>query len=439
MSDLLCSVVVPSYNRRDTLEMVLAGLAGQSLSPSSYEVVVVLDGSTDDSAQMLSAWEQHGKIANLRWHRQANSGVATARNTGAGMARGPVIVFLDDDVVPAPDVLERHVSWHAAAERIAVLGDCDIVIEDPRSFYQTYVWAWWEDHYHQRALPGHLANYRDFTTGHVSLRRDEFLKLGGFDTAFKGYNTEDYELGYRLLKAGVRFAADRGLKARHYHRTPVAGNILRGSRNEGRGDVRLGERHPELRHSLRLMHVADGNYGRLTRLAMDDAAEGRLWAATRLRLLPLYGRLQMRQRWLNLFYHLRNYAYWCGVRDALGGWEALRAYQKDAPPAPEVILDISNGLPETLPRQWVDAQSPLSVTYRGRHVGMLQAKAASNKPQHEHMAQEVLNKLGWPLVKTFAEATVQESMGQSHPAPSHESASRHLSASCKTFQAANHR
>ncbi len=398
---ILCSVIVPSYNRRDTLEMVLDGLAQQTLSQKAYEVVVVLDGSTDDSPQMLAEWQRSGRIANMRWHRQQNSGVATARNTGVGLSTGQFVLFLDDDIVPAPDLLERHTAHHAAG------GDCTMVIDNPRSLYQNYIWMWWEDHYHKRALPGHVSTYRDFTSGNVSLRRDEFLQAGGFDTGFKGYNTEDYELGYRLLKAGVRFVPDRQLRAKHYHRTPIGGNIMRGSRNEGRGDVHFGTKHPELRRNMRLMHVSEDEWGRLTRLAMDAPSRGDAMLQSRLRLLNIYERLNLRGRWMKLFFQLRHYAYWRGVDDALGGWDALRAFQDSAPQIPDVVLDISDGLPPTPPPSWNDVQNRLTVTYRGQRVGRLQLSDGVERPMHDYMAQALMWQMGVRLLSVMAKPAMR--------------------------------
>ncbi len=400
--ELVCSVVIPSYNRRATLELVLEGLGHQTLPQDQFEVIVVLDGATDDSSLMLGAWQSEGRIRHLRWHLQPNSGQATARNTGVQLAAADVVVFLDDDVVPEPDLLATHLRHHAAGTPIAVLGDCLVVRERRESLYHLGVWAWWEDMYHRRALPGRQPGLRDFCAGNVSLRREDFLRVGGFDPDFRGYGGEDYELGYRLLRAGIQFIAERRARARHYHRTTVAG-VLRATRQEGRGDVVLGRKHTELRSGLRLMKIPGGRYGLLVRMALwlpflaDPMVAFLVW------LLPVFERLQMRRKWNVLFGHARGYAYWRGVRDALESWEALRSYQAEATPIPTFHIDISCGLPHVLPELWVEGPSNIIVWCRGEQIGTLHIENSIEEPVRRYIADQLIAQLGPKIEIMLAE------------------------------------
>jgi len=403
MSALGCSVVIPSYNRRATLEMVLRGLERQTTPCESFEVIVVLDGSRDDSAAMLTAWHASGRLPNLRWHLQPNSGQAAARNMGVHLAQAPVVLFLDDDVVPEPDLLEVHLRWHERNEPLAVLGDYRVVREQQDSLYHLGVWAWWEDKFYQRALPGRQPGYRDFVTGNVSLRREDFLRVGGFDTAFRGYGGEDYELGYRLLCAGVRLVADREAQALHYHRTTVAG-VLRTTRQEAHGDVLLGRKHPELRAGLRVAWLPTGGYGLLARLACHAPALGDRIMVMLRHLLPLYERTKMRRRWVELLGHLRGYAYWRGARDVLGSWEGLLAYQASALPVPWQTLDITDGLPEKLPPFWVEGPSVADVTYQGQTLGELYLPYAIESSLRPYLARQISDHLGQRLWITLSQA-----------------------------------
>lgn len=402
MSNLACSVIIPSYNRRATLEMVLEGLARQTLPHDAFEVIVVLDGATDDSAAMLADWQRAGRLEQLRWHSQPNSGQALARNAGVKLAAAPVVVFLDDDVVPEPELLAVHVAHHRTGARQAVLGDCLVVRERRDSLYHLGVWAWWEDTYQRRALPGRQPGYRDFCAGNVSLRRDDFLAVGGFDPAFRGYGGEDFELGYRLLRSGVALVADRSARARHYHRTTVRG-VLRATRQEGQGDVLLGRKHPELRAGLRLMSIPRDRYGLLVRTAVQTPAIGDRIVALLTVVLPIFERMQMRRRWLAYFNHVRGYAYWRGVRDALGSWAVLLAYRRGALPLPHQQLDISDGLPANLPPLWVDGPSTLDITYRGRQLGTLRLPGAIEEPLRPYLARQLIEQLGPQLRTIMAE------------------------------------
>lgn len=407
MSSLACSVIIPSYNRRATLEMVLEGLARQTLPPDAFEVIVVLDGATDDSATMLARWQQAQRLAHLRWHHQPNGGQAVARNAGVQMAAAPVVVFLDDDVVPEPELLAVHVAHHQTHVPQAVLGDCLVVRERRDSLYHLGVWAWWEDTYQRRALPGRQPGFRDFCAGNVSLRREDFLRVGGFDPAFRGYGGEDYELGYRLLRAEVALVADRSARARHYHRTTVAG-VLRATRQEGQGDVLLGRKHPDLRAGLRLMSIPRDRYGLLVRTAIQAPVVGDCIVALLQAMLPIFERMQMRRRWLAYFNHVRGYAYWRGVRDALGSWQAMLDYRAGALPLPHQHLDISNGLPETLPPLWVDGPSALHITCCGRELGTLKLLQPIQEPLRPYLAQQLIEQFGAQLSAMIADVELPQ-------------------------------
>lgn len=408
MSRPALSVIVPSYNRRATLELVLEGLAQQSVPAGSFETIVVLDGSTDASAAMLAAWQDAERLPGLRWQRQPNSGQAAARNTGAELATAPLLLFLDDDVVPAPDLVATHLRWHATNESLAVLGDCRIVRERRASFYHLLVWAWWEEMYQTRAQPGRQPGCRDFCAGNVSLRRSDFARVGGFDANFAGYGGEDFDLGYRLLQQGVRFVADRAALAYHYHRTSVAG-VLRATRQEGRADVTLGRKHPELRAGLRLANMPNGSYGLLVGIAMRAPALGDLAVALGQRALPFFERTQMRRRWHKLFDHLRGYVYWRGVRDALGSWRALRSYQAGAGPVPRNELDITYGLPEPLPPLWVEGPSEIVVSCAGRELGVLRFAGHLSGPLRPALARALAAQFG-PLLLLADAATIEREL-----------------------------
>ena len=401
--DPALTVVVPSYNRRRPLERVLEGLARQTApAAAAFETVVVLDGSTDDSAAMLERWVGAGRLPRLRWIAQRNSGQAAARNAGAAAARAPVLLFVDDDVVPEPDLVERHLAHHAAGERIAVLGDCELVRDPRSSMYLRFVWGWWEDLYHARTRPARTVSYHDFCAGNVSLRRDDYLTSGGFDPAFRGYGGEDYELGFRLLERGVRFVPERRARGRHYHRQAAAG-VLRTSYQEGQADVLLGRKHPALRGGLRLMwdptewNPAERRY---TALAFTERGMSRAALRLRLVLLALDERLGLSRRWHRQISLLQAYHYTRGVRDALGSREALLAYRAEAP-IPLQEVDVTHGLPEEFPGFWVHGQSDLRVTAHGETLGTVHIPRPIHAPLREYLAELLATRFAAPLWLMF--------------------------------------
>lgn len=326
MTDPRCSVVVPSRNRQPALERLLASLESQSVPAGVFETVVVLDGSTDGSAEMVAGWARAGRLAPLTLVAQDHLGRAAARNRGAEEAAGRVLIFLDDDMQAAPDLVERHLAWHADDEAVAVLGHCEVGLGPRPGLQQLYTWAWYEDKFHARGRPDREHCYTDFCTGNVSVRREDLLGVAGFETAFRGFGLEDYELGHRLLGAGVRFVPDPRARALHHQETTLDAT-LRQDREEGANEVTLGRLHPELRGGLRMMGFPPGRRGWLCRAVF--AAPGQADAVARgLRLaLPVLERVSMRRRWISAYETLRAYWYWRGVSDALGTRAGLRTYR----------------------------------------------------------------------------------------------------------------
>src|SRR5262245_36251712 len=104
------AAILPTRDRGQLLPRVLAGLWRQSLAFERFEVIVVDDGSTDDTLAVLEAL---GRGLPLHVFRQKASGTAAARNLGVWAARAPILVFIDDDNAPDPWLLETHLTPRA--------------------------------------------------------------------------------------------------------------------------------------------------------------------------------------------------------------------------------------------------------------------------------------------------------------------------------------
>jgi glycosyltransferase involved in cell wall biosynthesis len=114
-------VLIPTYNRSGMLADVLDGLEAQTLDRGRFEVIVLDDGSTDDTAQVVAGRDGGG--LDLRYVRQENAGLNTARNHAAAAATAPLLVYLDDDVLLPPDYVEQMLAAFAAyADAAAVAG-----------------------------------------------------------------------------------------------------------------------------------------------------------------------------------------------------------------------------------------------------------------------------------------------------------------------------
>ena len=102
------SVVIPTYNRLPILGDCIAALEEQTLNRARYELIVVDDGSTDGTPAALAAHSGLAVICQLR-----NRGPAAARNAGIHAASGTYVLFLDDDIIARPQLLEQHLTIHA--------------------------------------------------------------------------------------------------------------------------------------------------------------------------------------------------------------------------------------------------------------------------------------------------------------------------------------
>ena len=204
------SIVIPTYNRRERLATVLAGLARQSTPADDFEVVIVDDGSTDDTSAWLAEQRpRHG----LRPIRQVNGGPARARNAGVQAAQGELILFLDDDVEPTPDLVAEHLRMHEA--------ETDAVVIGPLASLAHYrqPWVAWEQEkveaqYRAMTRGDWKPTFRQFWTGNASLQKGHVLAAGGFDPEF--LRAEDIELGWRLKERGLKFRFNPAARGLHH-------------------------------------------------------------------------------------------------------------------------------------------------------------------------------------------------------------------------------
>src|SRR5262249_29088341 len=114
------SVVIPTYNRLDTLQHVVPTLLAQDLAHDRYEILVCDSNSTDGTAEYLARVVADG--GNVRHLPGAYSGRAAARNAGVSAARGRIVLFNDADILTSPDLLSRHLRRHEERSHVAVVG-----------------------------------------------------------------------------------------------------------------------------------------------------------------------------------------------------------------------------------------------------------------------------------------------------------------------------
>jgi len=234
------SVVVPTYNRVDRWPAVLQGLSAQTLDFDEFEVVVVSDGSTDGTDAFLRDVDAP---YDLTFETQTNGGPAAARNRGVELARAPVVVFLDDDIVAAPSLIERHLQWHRQGhDDLAVIGPMlsppDATLSAPIRWEQAMLYK----QYDAMARGDYEPAYRQFFTGNASVPRARLLAAGGFDLRYR--RNEDVELAYRMGLDGLRFVFDADAAAYHYAERSFR-SWLRNAHEYGVNDVMFAREHSE--------------------------------------------------------------------------------------------------------------------------------------------------------------------------------------------------
>lgn len=197
------SVVLATHNGGHLLPMVLEGLARQSLHQSRFEIIVVDDGSTDNTQHVLHDWQNHLKLHIIR---QNQAGMAAAKSLGVFVACTAIVVFLGDDVVPEPDFLVMHLAAHLASpdRAVAVLGYTSLA-EDIRQIpvmwyvtevgYQLFSYGWMQS--------GQELDHTAFGGGCVSCKRSFLVQKGVFNPNLDS-GFADIELGWRLARHGLR-------------------------------------------------------------------------------------------------------------------------------------------------------------------------------------------------------------------------------------------
>jgi serine acetyltransferase/GT2 family glycosyltransferase len=238
------SVVVATYNRPVLLRRLLTQLDAQTLDPSRFEVIAIDDGSREDARQKLADVQtRHAH----RIERQVNAGAAVARQRGVDLARGRIIVFLDDDMQVAPDFLEKHLEKHDEPDTV-VLGRLrpDAKLADMPLFERFYarVMARQNDELASGAAPvrGH-----NIYTGNVSMPRELFLRAGGFDPLFRAL--EDEELGVRLEKIGARFVFANDAESVHGSDWTSMKKWMDRAYRDGVYQTKLSKKHPDMPES----------------------------------------------------------------------------------------------------------------------------------------------------------------------------------------------
>lgn len=250
MKTPVVSLIIPTYNRSELLNYTLLSIVNQRVDRSIVEVLVVDDGSSDDTPEVVNGYKNK---LNIKYFFQPDQGYrpGSARNVGILNATGEICVFIDSGMLVSTHFVAEHVAMHAAqSEPVSVIGyiygfDNNTVIDrldlinaidvtnpdqaiagfkmrnrylDPRDrFYVSY----------NDDLSSLPAPWVFYWSGNISARRTSLLEAGIFDAGYDGsYGMEDLDLGYRLYKNKVKIVLSRNADAIHYpHSRDIACNV----------------------------------------------------------------------------------------------------------------------------------------------------------------------------------------------------------------------
>ena len=243
--DVAASVIMPTYNKATYLDLTLATLERQVFPSDLWELIVIDDAANDSTAQVLAFYQERGRLPLVTQRSPKNRGRAGARNDALALARGRVIIFLDDDRLAHPDFLLQHVLRHRQ-EPCGVYGNANSRVHthlfppvDPA------LWKRLREQHKQNRLPSRMTkperfidreavnsprqlrpllslyvsphvymetskafrslglSWISFTAGNSSVPREFLQAIGGFDEEFCGWGFEDNDLALRLQEAGL--------------------------------------------------------------------------------------------------------------------------------------------------------------------------------------------------------------------------------------------
>jgi glycosyltransferase involved in cell wall biosynthesis len=314
------TVIIPTYNRADQLRQCLDALAVQSTPADSFEVIVVDDGSTDDTPELLAGFQAS---FSLRVERQVNSGQPAALNRGIGAASSPYCLFLDDDIVATPMLVAEHVRAQHLSGGALILGALRLALES-KGGLALYFANWWQEHYERLGDGTKDPDFWDCYSGNLSVPLDTLRDVGGFDATLA--RSFDVELAYRLVAAGLGIVYAPDAVGEQVYTKGFRGLVADFDR-AGAAAASLYRRHPELVRYAPLGDFTQGGSRALVARRTLLALRAPVWPLSLLD--PL-----LRGRSVRLYRFVQLYCFWRSLRRALHDRDTWRRLTR----APTILM-----------------------------------------------------------------------------------------------------
>lgn len=299
------SIIIPTYNRAAKLHRCLQALCSQTYPAMDFEVIVVIDGSTDETLEMVTSLETP---FSLRVIPQPNRGQSTALNRGVTEALGRICIFLDDDITVTPQFLAEHLSLHNKRDQVVGIGQINLNLRPSADWFARGFAQGWSRHYTELNQGKRQPDWEDCYGGNMSVSRTAFLAVGGNAIDLRrGY---DIELAYRLWQSGCSFEYLPDALGEQYESKSFL-ELSADAELAGEASAALSRCYPFLLPRL----LGNFRENRLTWILLWHLFLSFNLSAQRLESLQrLLGKRFATFEWFPFFY---NYCFWKGARHAI--------------------------------------------------------------------------------------------------------------------------
>jgi glycosyltransferase involved in cell wall biosynthesis len=230
--------VVPTRGGARRLPKLLDTLRAQTTR--DFEVIVVVDGDTDDSVGVLDRIRGDLELRVIAFPE--NRGRSAALNAGFAAARGSVLIRCDDDLLPGPDYVAGHVARHASARAaVGVIGLSRNVFR-PSAYARAYGRSR-DIQFRESAYAENPERFWRYWAANVSVTRETFDWVGRYDETYRAYGWEDVDWGYRLVRLGVPIVLAPELETVHTGPAPTTAARIRKAYDSGAARGRFVAKH----------------------------------------------------------------------------------------------------------------------------------------------------------------------------------------------------